>query len=114
MSIIRVMQISDTHLSPRTRHFRKNNDLMEAPLKASNHDLIVHTGDITLDGVRFSEDFELCRDFFTSTGKDIKFIPGNHDVGDNARLSKPENVNGSAISEKRIGKFLSYFGTDRW
>jgi Predicted phosphohydrolases len=114
MSIIRVMQISDTHLSPRTRHFRKNNELMDAPLKASDHDLIVHSGDITLDGVRFSEDFELCRDFFTSTGKDIKFIPGNHDVGDNARLSKPESVNGSAISEKRISKFLSYFGTDRW
>lgn len=114
MSAIRIMQISDTHLSPRTENFRENNRSMAAPLAASDHDFIIHTGDITLDGIRFEEDYRLCREFFDTSGKDILFIPGNHDIGDNPALSKPASVNGSAINEQRLARFKDYFGAGRW
>lgn len=114
MPPFRILQISDTHLSPRTEHFRLNNDLMREPLHRSDHDLIVHTGDITLDGVRYEEDHAYCRDFFGQFPKQVRFIPGNHDVGDNPALSKPEQMNGSAINLGRLERYRRFFGPDRW
>jgi 3',5'-cyclic AMP phosphodiesterase CpdA len=109
-----ILQISDTHLSPRTEHFRENNRLLALPLAQSEHDFIIHTGDVTLDGIRYDEDYALCRDFFRQSGKTIHFLAGNHDVGDNPKLSKPESDNGSAINAARYAKFATYFGADRW
>ncbi|MGO4407620.1 metallophosphoesterase [Bosea sp. RAF48] len=114
MPPFRILQISDTHLSPRTEHFRLNNDLMREPLRQCDHDLIVHTGDITLDGVRYEEDHAYCRDFFGQFPKQVWFIPGNHDVGDNPALSKPEQMNGSAINLGRLERYRRFFGPDRW
>jgi len=109
-----ILQISDTHLSPRTEHFRENNRLLSLPLAQSKHDFIIHTGDVTLDGIRYDEDYALCRDFFRESGKTIHFLAGNHDVGDNPKLSRPESDNGSAINAARYAKFATYFGADRW
>jgi 3',5'-cyclic AMP phosphodiesterase CpdA len=114
MSPFRVLHISDTHLSPRTEHFRQNNEDMLAPLKAADHDYIIHTGDITLDGIRYEEDYVFCRDFFARTGKAIRYIPGNHDIGDNPNLSKPEEENGSRISARRLARFAQFYGADHW
>lgn len=114
MTPIRIMQISDTHLSPRTHRFHENNELMIDVLKAADHDLIVHTGDITLDGIRFEEDYPFCVEFLGRARNDIRYIPGNHDVGDNPRLSQPETVMGSAISPTRLARYGRYFGADRW
>lgn len=114
MQPIRIMHISDTHLSPRTEHFRENNRAMSAPLRQSNHDHIIHTGDITLDGVRYDEDHRFCRDYFEETGKTVRFLAGNHDVGDNPALSKPAEAGGSAIDASRLARFRAHFGEDRW
>lgn len=114
MTDFSILQISDTHLSPRTEHFRENNRLLAQPLAQAQHDIIIHTGDVTLDGIRYAEDFELCREFFDQSGQKIHFLAGNHDVGDNPRLSKPASQNGSAINEERYLKFADYFGRDYW
>lgn len=114
MSPFRILHISDTHLSPRTEHFRQNNEEMIAPLKASDHDYIVHTGDITLDGIRFEEDYAFCRDFLARAGKEILYIPGNHDIGDNPSLSKPEEEKGSRINAGRLARYKRYYDKDRW
>lgn len=114
MAAIRILHFSDTHLSPRTRHFRDNNDRMAGIMKQASHDLFIHTGDITLDGIRFREDYDLSRELMRATGKDIHFLPGNHDVGDNPRLSRPVSENGSAISADRVQRYLEFFGDDRW
>ncbi len=114
MSKFSILQISDTHLSPRTEHFRENNRLLARPLAESDHDFIIHTGDITLDGIRYNEDYAMCREFFNETGKVIYFLAGNHDIGDNPNLSRPESENGSAINAARYIRFADYFGADRW
>jgi 3',5'-cyclic AMP phosphodiesterase CpdA len=110
----RILHLSDTHLSPRTERFHENNELMIDTLKKADHDLIIHTGDLTLDGIRFEEDYPFCREFLGRAGKDILYIPGNHDVGDNPRLSKPETIMGSAISASRLDRYRRYYGDDRW
>lgn len=114
MSSFTVLQISDTHLSPRTQYFHENNELVLETLKASSHDFIIHTGDITLDGIRYEEDYQFCRDFFGQSGKAILYIPGNHDIGDNPQLSQPVDANGSRISPSRVERFNRFYGRDRW
>jgi 3',5'-cyclic AMP phosphodiesterase CpdA len=114
MTAFSMLHLSDTHLSGRMNNFQRNNELMLEVLENSIHDLIVHTGDITLDGIRYEEDFSYCRSFYEKLDRDIYFIPGNHDVGDNPRLSRPAADNGSAIDETRMRRYLAYYGDDRW
>lgn len=114
MTSFRILHISDTHLSPRTRHFRRNNDVMAKTLAEADHDLIIHTGDITLDGIRYEEDYLFCQEFFAATGKSIMFLPGNHDIGDNPRLSKPAAEGGSAIDAERIARYERFHGDHWW
>lgn len=114
MTSIRILHISDTHLSPRTRHFRHNNDVMAGMLAEADHDLIIHTGDITLDGIRHEEDYVFCRDFFAGIGREIHFLPGNHDIGDNPRLSEPAGAGGSAIDATRVERYERYHGAHWW
>lgn len=114
MSSFRILQISDTHLSPRTENFHQNNELLIDALKASDHDYIVHTGDITLDGIRFEEDYPFCREFLGRAGKTIHYLPGNHDIGDNPRLSQPDNPMGSTINQARVARYDQYYGRDHW
>lgn len=114
MTSFRILHISDTHLSPRTTHFRHNNDVMAKLLTEADHDLIIHTGDITLDGIRYEEDYTFCQEFFAATGKDIMFLPGNHDIGDNPRLSEPAEAGGSAINAERIARYERFHGEHWW
>lgn len=114
MTSFRILHISDTHLSPRTSHFRHNNDVMAKLLADADHDLIIHTGDITLDGIRYEEDYTFCQEFFAGTGKDIMFLPGNHDIGDNPRLSEPAAAGGSAINAERIARYERFHGEHWW
>ncbi|MEW9805659.1 metallophosphoesterase [Mesorhizobium sp. ZMM04-5] len=114
MTAFSMLHLSDTHLSARMGHFQRNNELMLEVLKNSTHDLIVHTGDITLDGIRHEDDFSFCRSFYETLDQHIHFIPGNHDVGDNPRLSRPAAENGSTIDDIRMRRYLDYYGEDRW
>ena len=56
----RVVQISDTHLSPRKTHFVENWEPLRAWIVAQRPDLVIHTGDVTLDGAGDDEDMRYC------------------------------------------------------
>ena len=48
--MMRVLQISDTHLSPTKTHFASNWPTLLAWAKEQRPDLIIHTGDVSVDG----------------------------------------------------------------
>lgn len=54
------------------------------------------------------------RDFFNQFPKLARFILDNRDVGDNPALSKPEQMNGSAISVPGLARYKQFFGPDHW
>lgn len=114
MTTFKILQISDTHLSGRLNHFQTNNELMLEVMKGCTHDLIVHTGDITMDGIRYAEDFEFCHEFYDGLERKVFFLPGNHDVGDNPQLARSARENGSAIDEERMQRYLQFYQSDRW
>jgi alkaline phosphatase D len=48
--VVRIVQVSDTHHSPRTPEARSNWDAIVDYLIANPPDLVVNTGDVSLDG----------------------------------------------------------------
>jgi 3',5'-cyclic AMP phosphodiesterase CpdA len=77
-----VAQISDTHLSPINANFVANFETIADDLRRMDPDLVVNTGDLTVDGADRLEDLVLARGLHDSLGLPWRAVPGNHDVGD--------------------------------
>lgn len=105
--MVRIVQISDTHLSPNKRHFESNWQPAAEWVRAQVPDLVIHTGDVTVDGADQEEDFRHCAALMAELGAPFLAIPGNHDVGDAGHAHQPVNTG-------RIERWARYFGRDRW
>lgn len=106
---VRIIQISDTHLSARHRHFSRNTDIISARISQTSADLIVHTGDLGMDGAGDTRDLELSRDWLDQLPTEVLCVPGNHDVGDLASI-RPDQP----VDEARLSMWLHTIGPDRW
>ena len=53
---MRIVQISDTHLSPGKAHFADNWAPLADWIAAQRPDLVIHTGDVTVDGAGAEDD----------------------------------------------------------
>src|SRR6476659_9364042 len=64
----RVIQISDTHLSPTKRHFADNWAPMATWVVEQKPDLVIHTGDITVDAADEEADAAHCATLLKALG----------------------------------------------
>ncbi|HXC12069.1 MAG TPA: metallophosphoesterase [Stellaceae bacterium] len=104
---MRLVQISDTHLSPGKAHFADNWPPLAKWIAAQRPDLVIHTGDVTVDGAEVEEDLANAAGLMRGLGVRWLAVPGNHDVGDARHASQP--VNG-----ERLMTWRRHFGPDRW
>jgi 3',5'-cyclic AMP phosphodiesterase CpdA len=104
---MRIIQISDTHLSPGKSHFGDNWAPFAAWIAAERPDLVIHSGDVTVDGADVEEDLRYAAGLMRDLGVPFRAVPGNHDVGDAGHLRQP--VNG-----ERLARWRAHFGPDRW
>jgi 3',5'-cyclic AMP phosphodiesterase CpdA len=104
---MRIIQISDTHLSRSKAHFADNWPPLAAWITAQNPDLVIHTGDVTIDGADVEDDLRYAAELMGSLGVRFRAVPGNHDVGDARHPRQP-------VSDERLARWRSYFGLDRW
>ena len=103
----RVIQISDTHLSPTKRHFADNWAPMATWIVEQKPDLVIHTGDITVDAADEEADAAHCAVLIKALGVPVLAVPGNHDVGEVGNLHQP-------VNNDRLARFRQYFGADHW
>ena len=103
----RVLQISDTHLSPAKRHFGANWPPLRDWIARQDADLIVHTGDVTVDGADHEEDLAHCAGLLQGLGVPLLCVPGNHDVGEAGHAHQP-------VDDARIARWRRHFGHDWW
>lgn len=82
----RIAQISDTHLSRARPLFDGNFSPLAEALRAAKPDLVIHTGDLSLDGADSDDDLRHGVETMDAAGLDWLALPGNHDVGDEAVL----------------------------
>jgi 3',5'-cyclic AMP phosphodiesterase CpdA len=104
---MRIIQISDTHLSCRKPHFADNWPPLAAWIAAQNPDLVIHTGDVTVDGAGVDDDLRHAAELMRSLGLRFRAVPGNHDVGDAGYPRQP-------VTDERLARWRAYFGLDRW
>jgi predicted phosphodiesterase len=110
MVALRIVLASDSHLSSRSRVFEPNWTAVRRFDASAGADVTVHLGDISLDGAVDPADLlyshARCQDWPTR----IRFLPGNHDVGDNR--PGPGIPNEHPLGFEGLVKYRALFGPD--
>ena len=83
MSEFRLTQISDTHLARRLPTLTDNFDRVREYIDARRPDLVINTGDLAFDGPTSRDDLEFARELHAGLPVACRYLPGNHDIGDN-------------------------------
>jgi len=114
MTEFRLTQVSDTHLS-RARPFAKLTDNfhhVSAHIDATRPDLVINSGDVSWDGPSSRADMEFAEELHAALPVDCRYLPGNHDIGDNpTAIGTPPS---HPASEKDRAAFVDVFGEDRF
>ena len=109
---MRIALVSDTHLARRVPAFMANWQAVRAWLDAVSPDLILHLGDITVNGAEHAAELVEARAAFEGLPAPIRFLPGNHDIGDNPIA--PGVPNAHPLDLARLAEYRRVFGPDRW
>jgi 3',5'-cyclic AMP phosphodiesterase CpdA len=106
---VRLIQISDTHVSANHRFFAENLEATTRWLRSEKARLFVHTGDLGMDAVGQEVDLHASRDWLAGLGAPTLCVPGNHDVGDRSEINPRQPV-----SDDRLRLWRDAIGPDRW
>jgi 3',5'-cyclic AMP phosphodiesterase CpdA len=105
--VVRVVQISDTHIGKERGRFMCNWKPTLDWIDEQAPSLILHGGDITLDGADAESDFAWCAGLVAALAVPCRVVPGNHDVGAARHARQPVTVD-------RLSRWRRHFGADRW
>jgi 3',5'-cyclic AMP phosphodiesterase CpdA len=108
---LRVAFVSDSHLSRTTPEAQSNWEAVLGHLDADRPDLVIHAGDLTVDGAHDERDLADARRQLDRLPVPWRAVPGNHDIGDNPRPGQPE---GDAVDDERRDRWLDVIGRDWW
>jgi alkaline phosphatase D len=100
-----ILQISDTHLSPRNGLFLDNIATLRLIAEARRPDLTVFSGDLSLDGADRDEDLAIAAELLCAFPGELLFIPGNHDTG-----SHPVGMPHQPVTAERLARYRRFFG----
>jgi 3',5'-cyclic AMP phosphodiesterase CpdA len=112
MSEFRITQISDTHLGRRFTGLIANFHAVSAHIDADRPDLVINTGDVSFDGPSGREDMEFAKSLHAALPVACRYIPGNHDIGDNPTALGPAPK--PPIAEAHRQQFCDIIGEDHW
>jgi 3',5'-cyclic AMP phosphodiesterase CpdA len=79
----RVILVSDTHLSASAPQAQANWDAVVGYVGACSPDLVIHLGDLSLDGASDAAGLRRGRTQLDRLPAPWHAVPGNHDIGDN-------------------------------
>jgi 3',5'-cyclic AMP phosphodiesterase CpdA len=106
--MVRVVHISDTHIGRERALFMRNWQPVLEWVRQQNPSLILHSGDITLDGADVEADFDYCVEVLATLPAPYLGVAGNHDVGTAPRDAR------QPVDAARLARWERHFGPDRW
>jgi 3',5'-cyclic AMP phosphodiesterase CpdA len=112
MPEFRLTQISDTHLARRLPTLTANFDRVREHIDAKRPDLVINSGDVGFDGPTSRADLEFAKTLHDALPVPCRYLPGNHDIGDNPTKVGP--LPSQPATEENRQTFLAVFGEDRW
>lgn len=106
----RIVQVADLHLGAgRVQHY-DNWLKVAAWIERERPDMVVVNGDLIMGDPDDETDYAFARDVLKRLPVPCRFLPGNHDIGDNivsGRMAK-------RVSDERRARFVRFFGEERW
>ncbi|MBR0901779.1 metallophosphoesterase [Bradyrhizobium liaoningense] len=112
MSEFRLTQISDTHLGRRFPGLIANFQAVSDHLDADRPDLVINTGDVSFDGPTSRDDVVFAKSLHDALPVSCRYLPGNHDIGDNPTAIGPAPK--PPVSEAHRRQFCDIMGEDHW
>jgi 3',5'-cyclic AMP phosphodiesterase CpdA len=112
MAEFRLIQISDPHLTRRHASLIANFERVSAHIDAVRPDLVINSGDLAFDAPTSPDDLAFARRLHDALPVPCRYLPGNHDVGDNPTELGPPPPH--PVSEAGCRAFVRTFGDDRW
>ena len=104
---MKLVQITDTHLSPSKPHFVDNWEPLARWIVEQEPDLVVHTGDLSVDGADHDGDLAFAAELIRELAVPVLCLPGNHDVGHLPGSAQP-------VDAARLKRWRALVGPDRW
>jgi 3',5'-cyclic AMP phosphodiesterase CpdA len=108
---VRIVQLSDTHISHLGGIPTENMSLLTSYInQAIRPDLVVHSGDVVIANPDSAPDRDAARRLLAQIDAPLLVLPGNHDVGesaDNPWMNIP-------VTSERIVGYASVWGEDRF
>ncbi len=111
MPAFTIAHITDTHLSGTAPQFVPNFEATIAALDDLDPDLVVNTGDITVNGADLDADHAHARPMHDAIASAWRVVPGNHDLGDNPGGAHPPK---QPVTPERRARFIAHWGPDWW
>jgi len=109
---MRIVVISDIHLALRASSLLENWRVVARWIAEAHPDLVVRLGDISLDGASNPAELREAANILADLGVPIRFLPGNHDIGDNPIA--PDVPTEHLLDLARLEEYRVLFGLDRW
>jgi len=107
----RVILVSDTHLSASAPRAQVNWDAVVSYVGACSPDLVIHLGDLSLDGAGDAVDLRHGRTQLDQLPVAWRAVPGNHDIGDNPWPGAPAGI---VVDAARHQRWLDIVGAEHW
>jgi 3',5'-cyclic AMP phosphodiesterase CpdA len=112
MPEFRLTQISDTHLGRRFPGLIANFRRVSAHIDETRPDLVINTGDVAFDGPGGPDDVAFAKDLHAALPVACRYLPGNHDIGDNPTALGPAPE--PPVTEAHRRQFCEMIGEDHW
>jgi 3',5'-cyclic AMP phosphodiesterase CpdA len=112
MPEFRLTQISDTHLARRHQTLTDNFHRVSEYIDSKRPDLVINSGDLAFDAPTNRDDLEFAGTLHAALPVACRYLPGNHDIGDNPTDVGPAPSQPATEQDRQT--FLSIFGEDRW
>ncbi|MEL6203797.1 MAG: metallophosphoesterase [Pseudomonadota bacterium] len=107
---IRIINISDTHLSATHGLFYPNFLKVVDRINAEAPNLVINTGDIAVNGPDSDADMAFAAREHQRLNAPLLTLPGNHDIGE----EPPGQPAKQYINAERRARWHKYFGPDYW
>lgn len=103
---MRIAIVADSHLAERAPECVANWKAAAGAVARLRADLTVHLGDISLDGQLHPEELRFAREQCHAWPTPMRFVPGNHDMGDGSGESP--------LEPRLLTAYEACFGADHW
>ncbi len=112
MPEFRLTQISDTHLARGLRIPTENFDRVCEHIDKRRPDLVINSGDLAHDAPGNRSALEFAKALHDALPVACRYLPGNHDIGDNPNGADP--APSQPVTPREVETFLDICGEDRW